>query len=110
MTKKITESEDSGSFYIEAELEEVTHDPDFVPIKKLLSAVLERAMLDLSATGEIRQSALEWFSQEQVEDAEMMTFQLICEVLNLDFLKLQSKILDKAGQVKPSDQKELTGT
>lgn len=93
MTKKITEQEDSGSFYIEAEVEELTHDPDFVPIKKLFSAVLERAMLDLSGSGDLKDSALEWFSQEPVEDPEMMSFQLICDVLNLDFLKLQQKIL-----------------
>jgi len=96
MTKKLIDSEDNNSFYIEPDLEELAKDVSFCPFKKLFGAILERAFLDLRGPLELREDALEWFSAEKVEDPEIMSFQLICEVLGFDFLQIQIQILTKS--------------
>jgi hypothetical protein len=104
MAKKMVDSDDNNSFYIEPELQEATHDGDFVPFKKLFTAVLERAVLDLKDAGEIRQDAIEWISQEKTEDPEIFTFQLLCEVLELNFEQMQRGLLSRVALVDLSTQ------
>lgn len=94
MTKKVLDSEDNNSFYVEPELEDNSIDPTFLPFKKMYSAVLERAFLDLKGKDrEFALDALEWFSGEKVDDPELMSFQFVCEVLDIDFIKIQHQAL-----------------
>jgi len=65
----------------------------YVPEKRLLAAVLQRAITDyLSGTGEIRESAKAWLMEEDCLDAPL-TFGFICEALDLDGLSLRKAIL-----------------
>ena len=68
------------------------HGP-FVPEKRLLAAVLQRAITDfLSGTGEILESARAWLMEEDCADAPL-TFGFICEALDLDLEGLRKAIL-----------------
>ncbi len=63
-----------------------------VPEKRLLAAVLQRAITDfLSGDGEIREGARSWLMDDEPTDAPL-TFKFICEALDLDFLSLRKAI------------------
>ena len=67
-----------------------------VPEKRLLAAVLQRAITDfISGQGELRESARAWIMEEDCADAPL-TFGFICEALDLDPLSLRKGILMQA--------------
>lgn len=67
-----------------------------VPEKRLLAAVLQRAITDyLSGDGEIREGARSWLMDDEPTDAPL-TFKFICEALDLDFLSLRKAIFAQA--------------
>ena len=68
----------------------------FVPEKRLLAAVLQRAITDfLTGEGEMREGARAWILEEEISDAPL-TFQFICEALDLDLEGLKTAILAQA--------------
>ena len=67
-----------------------------IPEKRLLAAVLQRAISDYIGTeGELREGALSWIMEEEPSDAPL-TFRFICEALDLDPASLRSAILSSA--------------
>lgn len=67
----------------------------FVPEKRLLAAVLQRAVTDmLTGEGEVREGARMWLMDDEPTDAPL-TFRFICEALDLDCDSLRKAI---AGQ------------
>ena len=67
-----------------------------VPEKRLLAAVLQRAVTDfLTGQGELRESAYIWIKGEEASDAPL-TFDFICEALDLDATGLRSAIYSQA--------------
>jgi len=72
----------------------------YVPEKRLLAAVLQRAITDfLSGDGEIREGARSWLMDDEPTDAPL-TFKFICEALDLDFLSLRKAIFAQS-EVQP---------
>lgn len=68
----------------------------FVPEKRLLAAVLQRAITDfVSGDGEIRDSARCWLMDDEPTDAPL-SFQFICEALDLDSQSLRQAIVGQA--------------
>ena len=73
----------------------------FVPEKRLLAAVLQRAITDfLSGAGELRESARAWLLEDDTADAPL-TFSFICEALDLDAKGLLKAVLGQAAQPTP---------
>lgn len=73
----------------------------FVPEKRLLAAVLQRAITDfLTGEGELREGAQIWLMDDEPTDAPL-TFKFICEALDLDALSLRKAIRLQA-QTAPS--------
>lgn len=67
-------------------------DNNQVPERRLLAAVLQRAITDyLTGDGELKQSAEAWLIHDQPEDAPL-TFKFICEALDLDYQSLKEAI------------------
>ncbi|RMG42091.1 MAG: hypothetical protein D6719_07260 [Candidatus Dadabacteria bacterium] len=63
-----------------------------VPEKRLLAAVLQRAITDyVSGEGEMREGAREWLMSDEVTDAPL-TFSFICEALDLEPRSLRQAI------------------
>lgn len=63
-----------------------------VPEKRLLAAVLQRAISDfVSGEGELREGARLWLMDDEPTDAPL-TFRFICEALDLDFSSLRKAI------------------
>lgn len=63
-----------------------------VPERRLLAAVLQRAITDyLTGDGELKQSAEAWLLHDEPEDAPL-TFKFICEALDLDYPGLKEAI------------------
>lgn len=73
-----------------------------IPEKRLLAAVLQRAITDfVSGDGELRESARAWLYEEEVTDAPL-TFRFICESLDLEYESLRRAILvqsENAGSI-----------
>lgn len=68
----------------------------FVPEKRLLAAVLQRAITDfLGGDGELRESARSWLLDDEPTDAPL-SFRFICEALDLDFMSLRKAISSQA--------------
>ena len=68
----------------------------FVPEKRLLAAVLQRAITDfLTGEGEMKEGARAWLLEEEPTDAPL-TFQFICEALDLDLQGLKTAIMAQA--------------
>lgn len=68
----------------------------YVPEKRLLAAVLQRAITDyVSGEGELREGARAWLMEDEPSDAPL-TFKFICEALDLDYESLKSAILMQA--------------
>lgn len=70
----------------------------FVPEKKLLVAVLQRAVTDLCAgDDELKNEALGWLNNDNFDDEEKpLTFRFICEALDFDCSSLRKAILSHA--------------
>lgn len=67
-----------------------------VPEKRLLAAVLQRAITDfLTGDGELREGARAWLMDDEPTDAPL-TFKFICEALDLDFLSLRKAIFSQS--------------
>ncbi|WKZ56621.1 MAG: hypothetical protein QY326_07785 [Bdellovibrionota bacterium] len=65
----------------------------FIPEKRLLAAVLQRAVTDLlGGDGEVRESARFWLLDDEPTDAPL-TFKFICEALDLDMASLRTAIV-----------------
>jgi len=78
-----------------------SHGP-FVPEKRLLAAVLQRAITDfLTGDNELREGARSWLMEEDTNDVPL-TFRFICEALDLDLLGLRTAILNQAGTTQQS--------
>ena len=74
---------------------EVHANGPYVPEKRLLAAVLQRAITDfLTGEGEIREGAREWLVAAP-QDVPL-TFEFICEALDLDIDSLRMAILAHA--------------
>lgn len=71
---------------------EIPNAGSYVPEKKLLAAVLQRAITDfVSGEGDIKESARIWLFEEDMPDCPL-TFSFICEALDLDCGMLRSAI------------------
>ena len=67
-----------------------------IPEKRLLAAVLQRAITDyLTGDGDLRDSAEAWLIRAEPEDAPL-TFDFICEALDLDPHGLQKALVAQA--------------
>ena len=64
----------------------------FVPEKRLLAAVLQRAVTDyVTGEGDMREGARFWLMDDEPTDAPL-TFRFICEALDLDVDSLRQAI------------------
>jgi len=68
----------------------------YIPEKRLLAAVLQRAITDfISGEGEMREGARIWLMDDEPTDAPL-TFRFICEALDLDSESLRRAIVIQA--------------
>lgn len=68
----------------------------YVPEKKLLAAVLQRAVTDfVFGEGEVGEGARIWLMEDEETDAPL-TFRFICEALDLDVDSLRNAIMIQA--------------
>lgn len=64
----------------------------YVPEKRLLAAVLQRAITDyVGGEGEIKEGARVWLMDDEPTDAPL-SFKFICEALDLDLSSLRKAI------------------
>lgn len=69
----------------------------FVPEKRLLAAVLQRAITDfLTGDGEVREGSKAWILDDDYTSEAPLTFRFICEALDLDCESLRKAILNQA--------------
>lgn len=69
-----------------------SHGP-YVPEKRLLAAVLQRAITDfVGGEGELKEGARAWLMENEPTDAPL-TFKFICEALDLDIASLRKAIV-----------------
>ena len=69
---------------------------NYVPEKRLLAAVLQRAVTDfVSGDGDLRATAEGWLLRQEPKDAPL-TFEFICEALDLDMENLKKAIVLQA--------------
>ena len=67
-----------------------------IPEKRLLAAVLQRAVTDyIGGEGELREGARAWIMEDEQTDAPL-TFSFVCEALDLDALSLRKAIQAQA--------------
>lgn len=67
-----------------------------IPEKRLLAAVLQRAITDfVSGDGELKEGSRLWLFDEEPTDAPL-TFAFICEALDLDKSTLRKAIAEQA--------------
>lgn len=68
----------------------------FVPEKRLLAAVLQRAITDyLTGEGDLKEGARLWIMDDEPTDAPL-TFRFICEALDLEYNNLRRAIAYQA--------------
>ena len=68
----------------------------YVPEKRLLAAVLQRAITDfIGGDGEVKDGARAWLMEEEQGDTPL-TFRFICEALDLDLVSLRKAIFSQA--------------
>lgn len=78
-------------------------DNNQVPERRLLAAVLQRAITDyLTGDGDLKASAEAWLMHGEPEDAPL-TFKFICEALDLDYDSLKEAIRSQ-GENAPSEE------
>lgn len=79
---------------------------EYVPEKRLLAAVLQRAITDfLTGEGDLKESARLWLLDLDIEDCPL-TFSFICEALDLDAGNLRKEIFKQAKVALPEDPKK----
>lgn len=77
-----------------------------IPEKRLLAAVLQRAITDfVSCDGELKESAKVWLMEDEITDAPL-TFRFICEALDLDCDSLRKAIAAQA-ELQPESLSEV---
>lgn len=70
-----------------------------VPEKRLLAAVLQRAVTDfVSGEGDMRDNAFAWLTGQADAEEAPLSFAFICEALDLDAESLRKAILAQATQ------------
>lgn len=75
-----------------------------IPEKRLLAAVLQRAITDFfTGEGDLAANARAWITEEEPTDAPL-TFTFICEALDLDAQSLRKAILEQANTMTASFQ------
>lgn len=75
---------------------EVPGSGSFIPEKRLLAAVLQRAITDfVSGDGDVKESARAWMLEDELTDSPL-TFKFICEALDLDYPTLRKAIVEHA--------------
>jgi hypothetical protein len=75
---------------------EIPQNGSYIPEKRLLAAVLQRAITDfLSGEGELKEGARLWLMDDEPTDAPL-SFKFICEALDLDLPGLRKAILHQA--------------
>lgn len=85
------DSREEPSVSVEVSDEELGSQPA-LPERRLLGAVLGRAVLDLSSDDEkLVEETENWFNEPLVENPNPLTFQYICEVLDLDPIQIRAK-------------------
>jgi hypothetical protein len=68
----------------------------YVPEKRLLAAVLQRAVTDyVTGEGDLKDGARMWLLEDEPADAPL-SFKFICEALDLDLLSLRKAIILQA--------------
>ncbi len=68
----------------------------YVPEKRLLAAVLQRAITDfLTGEGDVQEGARLWLLDDEVTDVPL-TFRFICEALDLDVISLRKAIVHQS--------------
>ncbi len=73
---------------------EIPSQNQYLPEKKLLVAVLQRAITDfVSGDGDLKETARLWISGEETDTP--LTFSFICEALDLDAITLQRAIISQ---------------
>ncbi len=73
---------------------EIPSQNQYLPEKKLLAAVLQRAITDfVSGEGDLKETAKIWILGEDLETP--LTFSFICEALDLDMQTLQHAIISQ---------------
>lgn len=88
----------AGSFFpgVDGEFEQVVGQPNMTgtPERRLLLAILERAILDFVGNDERElEQAEEWlFSTRKSGKVEQFSFEWVCEQLDLDPTKISAKI------------------
>jgi len=64
----------------------------FIPEKRLLAAVLQRAITDyITGDVDLKDSARAWIMEDEINDAPL-SFRFICEALDLDGMALRRAI------------------
>ena len=73
-----------------------------VPEKRLLAAVLQRAVTDfVSGEGELREGARIWLFDDEPTDAPLC-FRFICEALDMDVDSLRNAIMLQSQNASPA--------
>jgi hypothetical protein len=76
-------------------------DNGYIPEKKLLAAVLQRAVTDyIGGEGDMKETARRWLFLEEPSDSPLK-FLFICEALDLDVKSLRNAILEQEKNYKP---------
>ena len=79
-----------------------------VPEKRLLAAVLQRAVTDyVSGEGDVKTGAGVWLMEDECTDAPL-TFKFVCEALDLDSTSLRKAIQLMADQALLLASQQLT--
>ncbi|HMO02946.1 MAG TPA: hypothetical protein PKD37_07865 [Oligoflexia bacterium] len=74
---------------------ETPTDGIYLPEKKLLAAVLQRAVADfITGEGDLRENARAWLFDDQATGAPL-TFKFVCEALDLDAKSLRETVADQ---------------
>ena len=78
-----------------------------IPEKRLLAAVLQRAVTDyVSGDGELKEGARAWIMEDEPTDAPL-TFTFVCEALDLDSISLRKAIQAQAEGHAPAFSEQL---
>ena len=79
----------------------------YVPEKRLLAAVLQRAITDfVSGDGELQKGAKAWLFEDEPTDAPL-SFAFICEALDLDIDSLRRAIVIQADNYTPDEARAV---
>ena len=77
----------------------------YVPEKRLLAAVLQRAVTDfLTGEGDVREGARQWLMDDDDDYEAPLSFHFICEALDLDVpglrraIVLQTSLVETVGE------------